>query len=109
MRLKVHTVWKNSLLFNGTLFLKRIFKIIGKGIHQIYDRRKATTKMIILFSLFIISFSVLEAAIIFFHGIWKILFGACYLLLGIAVLWKLLEREIQNTKLAEGAERIADG
>ncbi len=108
-RIKVHTVWKNSLLFNGTLFLKRIFKIIGKGIHQIYDRRKATTKMIILFSLFIISFSVLEAAIIFFHGIWKILFGACYLLLGIAVLWKLLEREIQNTKLAEGAERIADG
>jgi len=108
-RIKVHTVWKNSLLFNGTLFLKRIFKIIGKGIHQIYDRRKATTKMIILFSLFIISFSVLEAAIIFFHGIWKILFGACYLLLGISVLWKLLEREIQNTKLAEGAERIADG
>lgn len=108
-RIKVHTVWKNSLLFNGTLFLKRVFKIIERGIHQVYDRRKVTTKMIILFSLFMISFSALEAAIIFFHGMWKFLFGACYLLLGIGVLWKLLEREMQNTKLAEGAERIADG
>lgn len=108
-RIKVHTIWKNSLLLNGAKFLKRICRKIGKGIRQVYDRRKVTTKIIIIFVTAIIGLAGLEAVIIFNHGIWKLLFSGCYLFLIISILLWLLRGGIQNAKLVEGAERIADG
>lgn len=109
-RMKVGTIWKKSLLRNIGLCIRKVTVQAVSLIKQIYRERQATTKIILLFGMFVVASSIIEFIALFSNNLLGISLSLLFYIVinGIACYY-LLKGNIDSKHLIEGAEKIANG
>lgn len=111
-RIKAATLWKNSVLRNGSRWIIRTGRKIWKGCHIIYEERDITARVIIAY-IMVLAATVITGILIMI-SLWSGSIIVLFFLLLFAgihagTLYMLLRERMDYKRIIEGVERMADG
>lgn len=111
-RIKARTLWRNSLLRNGAIWLVQLGRRLSRGCRVVYQERDITARVIIAY-LMVLAATVISGILIMVSLISGSVMALFFLLLFAGIhagtLYVCLKERMDYKRIIEGVERMADG
>ena len=111
-RIKAGTLWRNSFLRNGTLWIIRTCRRTANVCRVVYEERDATARVIIAY-IMVLAATVITGTLIMI-SLWSgrvlvLFFLLLFAGIHVGTLYILMRERIDYKHIVEGIERMADG